>query len=80
MDGIIKFFTEGGLAKIMEIALGLSAIVTLITGMTKSTTDDTWAAKIADWISKIFSFVTHKDQPGTFKLPLQTASPGKTKV
>jgi hypothetical protein len=80
MDGIIKFFTEGGLGKIMEIALGLSAVITLITGMTKSTTDDTWAAKIKDWITKIFSLVTHKDQPGTWKLPGQTASPNKIKV
>jgi hypothetical protein len=73
MDKLIQFFQQGGLAKIMEIALALSAIVTLITGMTKSTVDDTWATKIKDWITKIFSFVTHKDAPGTFKLPGMSA-------
>ena len=77
MDNIIKFFTEGGLAKIMEIVLGLSAVVTLITGMTKTPNDDAFMSKVNDWISKIFSFVTHKDAPSTFKLPLQSA--GKPK-
>ena len=73
MDNIIKFFTEGGLAKIMEIVLGLSAVVTLITGMTKTPNDDAFMTKVNDWISKIFSFVTHKDAPGTLKLPGQSA-------
>ena len=73
MHNIIKFFTEGGLAKIMEIALGLSAIITLITGMTKTPNDDVWAGKIADWLTKIFRFVVHKDAPGTLKLPGQSA-------
>jgi hypothetical protein len=77
MDNIFKWFAEGGIGKIMEITLLLCSAITIITGMTKSTTDDAWWAKVYAWITKIFSFVTHKDQPGTFKLPGQSASPAK---
>lgn len=73
MQGIIDFFSTGGLAKIMEILLAVSGVVTIITGMTKTPNDDVWAGKIAEWIAKIFSFVTHKDAPGTLKLPGQSA-------
>jgi len=73
MQAIIDFFTNGGASKIMEIVLGLSATITIITGMTKTPKDDAFMVKVNDWITKIFSFVTHKDAPGTLKLPFQSA-------
>jgi len=73
MENIIKFFSEGGLARIIEIVMGLIAVTTVITGMTKTPKDDEILAKIMDWVTRIFSLVTHKDAGGTFKLPLQTA-------
>ena len=73
MDNIIKFFTEGGLARIFEWLMATSLFISFITGMTKSQKDDVWSAKLADWITRLMSFVTHKDAPGTFKLPGQSA-------
>ena len=73
MDGIIKFFSEGGLARIIEIVMGLIAVATVITGMTKSSKDDAILSKIKDWVGRLFSIVTHSDAGGTFKLPGQSA-------
>lgn len=51
--------------QIVELILATYALINIIVGLTPTTKDDNILKKIIS----ILSFLTHKNQPGTFKLP-----------
>lgn len=53
---------------LVEVVGGLLGVATLVTGLTKTPKDDAVVAKLQGWLGRL-SVVTHKDAPGTLKVP-----------
>lgn len=53
---------------LVEVTGGLLAVASLVTGLTKTPKDDAVVAKLQGWLGRL-SVVTHKDAPGSFKVP-----------
>ena len=53
---------------IVNILLSVLALASLVTGLTSTPKDDKLVSKIRLWVKRL-SVLTHKDAPGTFKLP-----------
>lgn len=62
----MSWFLEHG-TMILEIIMAILAVASMITGLTKSEEDDKFIKKLIDFVS----FLTPKNAPGTFKMPLK---------
>jgi len=67
-------FLLAHLAEIKLIIASLLGTASLVTGLTPSPADDSLVAKVRKTIGAV-GLTTFSDQPGTFKLPGQSASP-----
>ena len=68
IQGVIEWWPA-----ILGALTALVAAASIITGMTETPKDDA----IVNWIKKVLKFfagVTHKDEAGTFKMPLTTGA------
>lgn len=62
------------------VSSGIAAIMvilSLITGLTKTQKDDVWYGKVYEILARLFSWTTHRDAGGTFKLPGMAPAPPK---
>lgn len=73
MDAIVGFFTPDNVQTLVWIIGSLLGVASVITGLTPTTADDAVVKRLIGW----FSFVTHKNIDGTFKLPFTSMTAGK---